>query len=76
MNQNCTITNSENASISVMVEYFINETYHEFRGEDQIEYERTPHNDFIEINDVQGDLPSDFNEFKEDYHNEIIEQLQ
>jgi hypothetical protein len=36
---------------------------------------RTPDNDYIEILEVSGDLPADFNEYIEEYENELIEQL-
>lgn len=65
----------ESREHKVTVEYEIRTPEKLIGGYDYPKYVDDTENTYIEITDVAGDLPDNFEEQKEDYYNDILEQL-
>lgn len=75
MKETCTITDSDNKEIKVEVVYHFECPEKIVDGYEYPIYVDDEENSYIVIDDVIGDLPSDYKEYEEDYKNEIKEQL-
>lgn len=75
MNKQVTILDQDNKEHLVNVNYSIITPEIIVGGEDYPIYVDDEENSYIEINEVTGNLPSNFNDYKEDYEQDIIELL-
>lgn len=75
MNKQVTILDQDNKEHLVNVNYSITTPEIIVGGDDYPIYVDDEENSYIEINEVTGNLPSNFNDYKEDYEQDIIELL-